>query len=75
MFKAGIIAGLTSAQSLVHDTQIDVNKEGTIYHKERNNTSRSAQKLNGAHHGVKPLVEIQILHFLLLFFIYFFDSV
>jgi hypothetical protein len=74
MFKAGIIAGLTSAQSLVDDTQKDVNKEGTTYHKERNSTSRSAQKLNGAHHGVKPLVEIQILHFLLLFFI-FFDSV
>jgi hypothetical protein len=74
MFKVGIIAGLTSAQSLVHDTQKDVNKEGTTYHKERNSTSRSAQKLNGAHHGVKPLVEIQILHFLLLFFI-FFDSV
>jgi hypothetical protein len=71
MFKAGIIAGLISAQSLVHDTQKDVNKEGTTYHKERNSTSRSAQKLNGAHHGVKPLVEIQILHFLLLFFIFF----
>jgi hypothetical protein len=71
MFKVGIIAGLTSAQSLVHDTQKDVNKEGTTYHKERNSTSRSAQKLNGAHHGVKPLVEIQILHFLLLFFIFF----
>jgi hypothetical protein len=71
MFKVGIIVGLTSAQSLVHDTQKDVNKEGTTYHKERNSTSRSAQKLNGAHHGVKPLVEIQILHFLLLFFIFF----
>jgi hypothetical protein len=29
MFKAGTIAGLTSAQSLVQDTQKDVNKEGT----------------------------------------------
>jgi hypothetical protein len=27
MFKAGIVASLTSAQSLVHDTQKDVNKE------------------------------------------------
>jgi hypothetical protein len=68
MFKAGTVAGLTSAQSLVHNTQKDVNKEGTIEHKERNNTARSARKLNGAHHGVRPLVEIQILHFLLLFF-------
>jgi hypothetical protein len=52
MFKARTVAGLTSAQSLVHDTQKDVNKEGTIDHKERNSTARSAQKLNGAHHGV-----------------------
>jgi hypothetical protein len=57
-----------NAQSLVHDTQKDVNKKGTSDHKERNSTARSAQKLNGAHHGVRPLVEIQILHFLLLFF-------
>jgi hypothetical protein len=58
MFKAGTVASLTSAQSLVQDTQKDVNKEGTIDHKERNNTVRSARKLNGAHHGVRPLVEI-----------------
>jgi hypothetical protein len=68
MFKAGIVTGLTSAQSLVQDTQNDVNKEGTADHKERNSTTRSARKLNGGHHGVRSLVEIQILHFLLLFF-------
>jgi hypothetical protein len=68
MVKAGTVAGLTSSQSLVHDTQKDVNKEGTTDHKERNSTARSARKLNRAHHGVKPLVEIQILHFLLLLF-------
>jgi hypothetical protein len=68
MFKAGNVAGLTSTQILVQDTQKDVNKEGTTDQKERNSTARSARKLNGAHHGVKPLVEIQILHFLLLFF-------
>jgi hypothetical protein len=68
MFKAGTAAGLTSAQSLVQDTPNDVNKEGTTDHKERNSTSRSARKLNKAHHGVRPLVEIQIVHFLLLFF-------
>jgi hypothetical protein len=68
MFKAESVAGLTSAQSLVHDTQQDVNKEGTIDHKERNSIAWSARKLNGAHHGVKPLAEIQILHFFLLFF-------
>jgi type I restriction-modification system DNA methylase subunit len=73
MFKAGTVAGLTSAQNLVQDTQKDVNKEGTIDHKERNNTTRSAWKLNGAHHGVRPLVEIQILHFFLLFFDIFSD--
>jgi hypothetical protein len=72
MFKAGTVAVLTSAQSLVQDTQKDVNKEGTVDHKERNNTAQSAQKLNGAHHGVRPLVEIQSLHFLLLFFDIFF---
>jgi hypothetical protein len=72
MFKAGIVAGLTSTQSLVQDIQKDVNKEGTIDHKERNSIARSARKLNGAHHGVRPLVEIQILHFLLLFFDIFF---
>jgi hypothetical protein len=39
MFKAGIVVGLTSAKSLVHDTQKDVNKEGTTDHNERNNTT------------------------------------
>jgi hypothetical protein len=68
MFKAGTVAGLTSAQSLVHDTQKAVNKKGTTDHKERNSIARSARKLNGAHHRVRPLVEIQILYFLLLFF-------
>jgi hypothetical protein len=68
MFKAGTVASLTSAQSLVHDTQKDVNKKGITDHKERNNTTRLARKLNGAHHEVRSLVEIQILHFLLLFF-------
>jgi hypothetical protein len=68
MFKAGTVAGLTSDQSLVQDTQKYVNKEGTTDHKERNSTTRSARKLNGAHHGIKPPVEIQNLHFLLLFF-------
>jgi hypothetical protein len=42
MFKGGTVAGLTSTQSLVHDTQKDVNKEGTIDHKERNITTQSA---------------------------------
>jgi hypothetical protein len=68
MFKVGTVAGLTSAQSLVQDTQKDVNKEGTTDHKERNNIAQSARKLNGAHHGVRPLVEIQILHFCSYFF-------
>jgi hypothetical protein len=68
MFKAGTVAGLTSAQRLVQDTQRDVNKKGTTDHKERNSTARSAPKFDGAHHEVRPLVEIQILHFLLLFF-------
>jgi hypothetical protein len=72
MFKVGIVAGLTSAQNLVQDTQMDVNKVGTTDHKERNNTTRSTWKLNGAHHRVRPLGEIQILHFLLLFFDIFF---
>jgi hypothetical protein len=39
MFKAGTIVGLTSAQSLVQDTQKDVNKKGTTDHKEKNITS------------------------------------
>jgi hypothetical protein len=68
MFKAGTVAGLTSAQSLVQVTQKDVNKEDAIDHKERNSTTRSAPKLNGTHNGVRPLVEIQILHILILFF-------
>jgi hypothetical protein len=72
MFKAGTIAGLTSAQSLVHDTPKYVNKESIADHKERNSIARSARNLNGAHHGVRPLVEIQILYFLLLFFDIFF---
>jgi hypothetical protein len=72
MFKARTVTGLTSAQSLVHNTQKYVNKEGTTDHKERNSTAR---KLNGAHHGARPLVEIQNLHFLLLFFDIFSDYV
>jgi hypothetical protein len=39
MIKAGIVAGLTSGQSLVQDTQNDVNNEGTVDHKERNSTA------------------------------------
>jgi hypothetical protein len=39
MFKAGTIADLISAQSLVQDTQKDVNKEGIADYKERNNTT------------------------------------
>jgi hypothetical protein len=39
MFKAETVAGLTSAQSLVHDTQKDVNKEGIADYKERNSTA------------------------------------
>jgi hypothetical protein len=58
MFKAGTVAGLTSTQSLVQDTQKNVNKEGTVDHKERSSTTRSTQKLNGAHHRVRELVEI-----------------
>jgi hypothetical protein len=58
MFKAGNVAGLKSAQSLVPDTQKDVNKKGTTNHKERNSTARSARKLNRAHHRARPLVEI-----------------
>jgi hypothetical protein len=42
MFKAGTVTDLTSAQSLVQDTQKDVNKEGTTNHKERNITAQSA---------------------------------
>jgi hypothetical protein len=75
MFKAGTVAGLISAQILVWDTQNNANKKGTTDHKERNNTAWSARKLNGAHHGVRPLVEIQILHFLISFFDIFSDSV
>jgi hypothetical protein len=52
-----------------------VNKEGTTDHNEINGIAQSARKLNGAHHRVRPLVEIQILHFLLLFFDIFSDSV
>jgi hypothetical protein len=75
MFKVRTVASLTSAQSLVQDTQKDMNKEGTSNHKERNITTRSAQKLNGAHHEVRPLVEIQILHFMFLYFDIFSNSV
>jgi hypothetical protein len=39
MLKAGTVAGLTSAKSLVQDTQKDVNMEGTPDQKERNNTA------------------------------------
>jgi hypothetical protein len=39
MFKAGAIVGPTSAQSLLQDTQKDVNKECTTDHKERNSTT------------------------------------
>jgi hypothetical protein len=75
MFKARTIAGLTSAQRLVQDIQKDVNKEGIADHNKRNSTARSARKLNGAQHGVRPLVKIQILCFLLLFFDIFSNSV
>jgi hypothetical protein len=50
-------------------------QEGTTYHKETNSKTRSARKLNGAHHGVRPLVEIEILHFFSYLFDIFSDSV
>jgi hypothetical protein len=63
MFKAGTVAGLTTAQSLVQDTQKDVSKKGIADHNERNNTiSTKAQRSSPR---VRPLVEIQ-------FFLYFF---
>jgi hypothetical protein len=70
MFKEGTIAGLTSAQSIVQDTQNDVNKKGTTDHKEKNNTTLSARKLNGAHHRVRPQVEIYFFTFCSYFFIF-----
>jgi hypothetical protein len=73
MFKAGTVAGLTSVQRQVQDTQKDINNEGTTDHKERNSTIST--KSQRAHHRVRPLVEIQILYFLLLFFDIFSDSV
>jgi hypothetical protein len=39
MLKAGTVAGLTSAQSVAQNTQKDMNKEGIVDHKERNNTA------------------------------------
>jgi hypothetical protein len=39
MFKAGTVAGLTSTQNLVQDTQKNLNKEGMTDHKERNSTA------------------------------------
>jgi hypothetical protein len=47
MFKAGIAARITSAQSLVQDTQKDVNKKGTIDHKERNSTKAQRSSPQG----------------------------
>jgi hypothetical protein len=44
MFKAGTVAGLTSVQSLVQDTQKDVNKEGTVDHKKKKQHSTVRMK-------------------------------
>jgi hypothetical protein len=41
MFKAGTVTGLTSAQSLLQDTQKDVNKEDIADHNERNIIAQS----------------------------------
>jgi hypothetical protein len=45
MFKAGTVAGLTSAQSLVYDTQKDMNKESTADHKEKTAQHETSTKL------------------------------
>jgi hypothetical protein len=51
MFKAGTVAGLTSAQSLVHDTQKVVNKEGTTDHKKEIAQYKSSMELTtGSNH-------------------------
>jgi hypothetical protein len=53
MFKAGTVAGLTSAQSLVHDTQKDVNKEGTTDHKkiaQHDQHESSTELTTGSYH-------------------------
>jgi hypothetical protein len=44
MFKAGTVAGLTSAQSLVHDTQKDVNKKDKTDHKKKKQHSTISTK-------------------------------
>jgi hypothetical protein len=45
MFKAGTVVGLISAQSLVQDTQKNLNKEGITDHKEQHITiSTKAQR-------------------------------
>jgi hypothetical protein len=49
-------------------------QEGIADQKERNRIARSTRKVNGANHGVRPLIEIQILHFLLVVFDIFSDS-
>jgi hypothetical protein len=41
MFKAGTVASLTSAQSLVQDTQKDENKEGTTDHKKKQHNTKA----------------------------------
>ena len=68
MFKVGTVAGLTSVQSLVQETQKDVNKEGKAMTQRQNNTELLAQNINQAHHGGRGLVEIRNFDFFLLFF-------
>jgi hypothetical protein len=70
MFKTGTVAGLTSAQSLVQDTQKDVNKEGIVDHKERN-SSMKAQRSSprGQTTSRNPKFALFALIFLIFFLI------
>jgi hypothetical protein len=45
MFKVGTVASLASAQSLVQDTQKDVNKEGTADQKKETTQHESSMEL------------------------------
>jgi hypothetical protein len=67
MFKAGTVASLTSVQSLVQDTQKDVNKEGTVDHKERNSTKAQRSSPRGQTTSRNPNFALFARIFLILY--------
>jgi Flp pilus assembly protein TadB len=71
MFKVGTIASLTSAQSLVHNTQKDVNKEDNISQRKKQHSTISTKAQRSSPRGQTTSRNPNFVFFALIFLIFF----